>query len=96
MNIVLAIVGVAALLLTLRTIGVWNLPEDELAKLEAIRCPICRRNVQTIMAVCSLIRGFQRLMGRSAERLRQALTRRAKKITKSIGPAPNKSATSHS
>lgn len=96
MRLVIFAFVIAVLLLILRTMGVRSLSKGELAELEAIKCPQCRINMETIMAVCGLIRGFQRLMKEGRNRSRSILTYRAKRLTKHISSGTNKGAASPS
>lgn len=69
MSFVMVTVGAAVLLLALRAVGIGMLSEEQLAELESVSCPICRRNLQTIMAVYSLIVGLEKLKVRAANLL---------------------------
>jgi hypothetical protein len=75
MNFALLVAMVAILLLVLRAICVRNLSASELAQLKAISCPICRKNLQTIMALYVLVRSIHKLEKQVTKRLHYGLSK---------------------
>ena len=64
MCIAMVFVVVAALVLSVRAILLASLAERELAELQAISCPICRRNLETLAAVCVIVKTIRKLKAR--------------------------------
>lgn len=95
MNSLLMLAGVLMLMLILRAIGLRNLSKDELAELEAVECPQCRVNLETIMSIYGLIKALQNFSSGGAKYIRRVLTARAKKSLKRVDSTSNKGAVSH-
>ncbi|HWT03303.1 MAG TPA: hypothetical protein VN256_23825 [Pyrinomonadaceae bacterium] len=96
MSLLLSVLGLATLLLTLKAIGVRNLSEDELAELNAVECPVCRKNLETIKAACGLWRGLRKVQRRAARRVSRVLLPHVKGSAERIERNPNSGAASHS
>lgn len=54
----------ALVILALRAVGLRLLPAAELEKLEAVKCPVCKTNLQTITLIRALIKGIVILVRR--------------------------------
>jgi hypothetical protein len=52
------LVVVAMLLLGLRALGIHKLSESDLAEIKNTKCPICRKNLLTIIVICHLAKGL--------------------------------------
>jgi hypothetical protein len=67
MTFALTVFTFAAVLLALRAVGMRMLPREELEKLEAVKCPVCRTNLQTITLIYVLVKGIASLARKLAK-----------------------------
>ena len=96
MNLALVIVGIAIAVLVLKAVGLQLMSEAEIEQLDAIHCPVCKKNVGTIIAIRGLVRWIRLTMARLRNFVRRASARQAESVVTRIDPRAKKSATNHS
>lgn len=81
MNLAITVCMVAVVILALRAVGLKLLPAEELEKLEAVKCPVCKTNLQTITLICVLMKGI-------ASFVRRVVRHTGHRTTEKVGGRP--------